>query len=92
MPAHEGGLALGGRLVGVDVDRLQARGGRLPQLFAHGGEAGAAMAVGQQAVVPDAVQAGGQHVQQEAAHELGDKSSQQADIRRAIALAKSLED
>ena len=63
VPADEGGRALGGRLVVVDVDGLVASRGWSQQLFAHGGEAGATIPVGQQAVVPDAMQAGGQHVQ-----------------------------
>ena len=70
-PADEGGLPCGGRLVRLDVDRLCTRRGRPQQLLAHDRANRAAMAVGQQAAVPDAMQAGGPHMQQEAVHELG---------------------
>jgi len=43
---------------------------RLMQKIASGGDVVLAVGVGEQAVVADAMKAGGQHVQQEAAHEL----------------------
>ena len=42
------------------------------QQFASGGDVALAVGVGEQAVVADAMKARGQHVQQEAAHELFD--------------------
>jgi hypothetical protein len=42
------------------------RGLRLMQQLARGGDVALAVAVGEQAVVADAMKAGGQHVQQEA--------------------------
>ena len=45
-------------------------GPRLMQELARGGDVGLAVGVGEQPVVADAVKAGGQHMQQEAAHEL----------------------
>ena len=43
---------------------------RLMQKIASGGDIVLAVGVGEQAIVADAMKAGGQHVQQEAAHEL----------------------
>ena len=65
VPAHEGGS--GAAVISALVAR---RGGRLMQKLASGGDVVLAVGVGEQSVVADAMKAGGQHVQQEAAHEL----------------------
>lgn len=69
VPADEGGTC--GRKVGTDVC-VANRGDwywHPRQECARCGQAGLAAAVGQQAVMPNAVEAAGQHMQQEAAHE-----------------------
>ena len=58
-------------MIGAAVAGLsERRWRRLMQKIASGGDVALAVGVGEQAVVADAMKAGGQHVQQEAAHEL----------------------
>ena len=62
--AHEGGPKDAGCGIG---GRWRCR---LLQKHANGGDLGLAVGIGEQSVVADAMEAGRQHVQQEAAHEL----------------------
>ena len=67
--AHKGGpgaAVIGAAIAGVGGRRWR----RLMQMIASGGDIVLAVGVGKQAVVTDAMKARGQHVQQEAAHEL----------------------
>ena len=58
-------------VIGAAVAGVSGRHGRrLMQKLANGRDVVLAVGVGEQAVVADAVKAGGQHVQREAAHEL----------------------
>ncbi len=69
VPAYEGGLGaavIGAAIAGVSGGRWQ----RLMQKLAGDGDVVLTVGVGEQALVADAVKARGQHVQQEAAHEL----------------------
>ena len=67
--AHEGGP--GAAVIGAAIGGVSGRRrGRLMQKFASGGDVALAVGVGEQSVMTDAVKATGQHVQQEAAHEL----------------------
>jgi hypothetical protein len=64
-------VGLGGSVIGAAIVRLCGRRQcRLMQKFASGRDVGLAVGVGEQTVVTDAVEATGQHVQQESAHEL----------------------
>jgi len=65
VPADEGWWRRCGRLVGF------GRRGRLLQQLSGERQVVFSPGVGQQSVVPDSVETAGQHVQQEAAHELG---------------------
>lgn len=67
--AHKGGpgaAAIGAAIAGVSGRRWR----RLMQKIASSSDIVLAVGVSEQAVVADAMKAGGQHVQQEAAHEL----------------------
>ena len=67
--AHEG--RSGGAVIGATIAGVRGKGEhRLTQKIASSGDVVLAVGVGEQAVVADAMKAGGQHVQQEAAHEL----------------------
>ena len=66
MRTDEGGLDVGYGCLG----RLRFGDGGDVQQFKRAGEMLAAFGIGEQPVVADAMKAGGQHVQQEAAHEL----------------------
>src|ERR1700733_2599532 len=67
--AHEGGL--GAAVVGAATATLSGRRWRrLMQKISNGSDIVLAVGVGEPAVVADAMKARGQHVQQEAAHEL----------------------
>ena len=68
-PAHEGGPGAG--VIGAAIAGLSGKHWRpLMQQFASGGDVALAVGVGEQSIVTDAMKARGQHVQQEAAHEL----------------------
>ncbi len=72
--AHEGGP--GAAVIGAAIAGVSGRRGRrLMQKIASGGDVVLTVGVSEQAVVSDAMKAGGQHVQQEAAHELLGPSS-----------------
>ena len=67
--AHEGGP--GAVVIGAAVARVNGRRWRgLKQKSASGGDVALTVGVGEQSIVTDAVKARGQHVQQEATHEL----------------------
>ena len=81
MAAYEGGL--GAAVIGSVSGGVCGRR-RLMQEVAGHGDVALTVGVGEQAVVADAMKAGGQHVQQEAAHELVGRDGHHFVARSAV--------
>ena len=81
--AHEGGP--GAVVIGAGVARVSGRRWRgLMQKIASGGDVALTVGVGEQSIVADAMKARGQHVQQEAAHELLGRQAHRFEARVSV--------
>ena len=87
--AHKGGS--GAAVIGAGIaGRSGRRWRRLMKKIASGGDVALAVGVGEQSIMTDAMKAGGQHVQQEAAHELLGRQAHRF-VARVSVFAKSFQ-